>query len=242
MYEETTEKLLEFISKSPTAFQAAEETRRRFLEEGFTELKEEERWELEKGGKYFVMRNHSAIIGFSIPVNDCRRYHIIASHSDSPSFKIKENPEMSVNGAYVKLNVERYGGMLCAPWFDRPLSVAGRVVCREENGLAAHLVNVDRDFVLIPNLAIHMNKDANEGMKYNVQKDLLPLYGIGTEKGTFRRQIAEAAGVAEETILGMDLYLYNRQPGSVWGAAEEFVSSGRLDDLQCAFASLKGFR
>ena len=89
MYEETTEKLLEFISKSPTAFQAAEETRRRFLEEGFTELKEEERWELEKGGKYFVMRNHSAIIGFSIPVNDCRRYHIIASHSDSPSFKIK---------------------------------------------------------------------------------------------------------------------------------------------------------
>ena len=99
MYEETTEKLLEFISKSPTAFQAAEETRRRFLEEGFTELKEEERWELEKGGKYFVMRNHSAIIGFSIPVNDCRRYHIIASHSDSPSFKIKENPEMSVNGA-----------------------------------------------------------------------------------------------------------------------------------------------
>ena len=102
MYEETTEKLLEFISKSPTAFQAAEETRRRFLEEGFTELKEEERWELEKGGKYFVMRNHSAIIGFSIPVNDCRRYHIIASHSDSPSFKIKENPEMSVNGAHIQ--------------------------------------------------------------------------------------------------------------------------------------------
>ena len=92
MYEETTEKLLEFISKSPTAFQAAEETRKRFLEEGFTELKEEESWNLEKGGKYFVMRNHSAIIGFSIPVNDCRRYHIIASHSDSPSFKIKENP------------------------------------------------------------------------------------------------------------------------------------------------------
>mgnify|MGYP002235119098 FL=1 len=99
-----------------------------FLEEGFTELKEEERWELEKGGKYFVMRNHSAIIGFSIPVNDCRRYHIIASHSDSPSFKIKENPEMSVNGAYVKLNVERYGGMILSTWFDRPLSVAGRMI------------------------------------------------------------------------------------------------------------------
>ena len=140
MYEETTEKLLEFISKSPTAFQAAEETRRRFLEEGFTELKEEERWELEKGGKYFVMRNHSAIIGFSIPVIDCRRYHIIARHSDSPSFKIKENPEMSVNGAYVKLNVERYGGMILSTWFDRPLSVAGRMIVHK-NGKIPFVVH-----------------------------------------------------------------------------------------------------
>ena len=159
MYIETTEKLLEFISKSPTAFQAAEETRRRFLEEGFTELKEEERWELEKGGKYFVMRNHSAIIGFSIPVNDCRRYHIIASHSDSPSFKIKENPEMSVNGAYVKLNVERYGGMILSTWFDRPLSVAGRMIVRKNGKILEKLVNIDRDLVMIPSLAIHMNRD-----------------------------------------------------------------------------------
>ena len=227
MYEETTEKLLEFISKSPTAFQAAEETRRRFLEEGFTELKEEESWNLEKGGKYFVMRNHSAIIGFSIPVNDCRRYHIIASHSDSPSFKIKENPEMSVNGAYVKLNVERYG--------------AGRMIIRKNGKILEKLVNIDRDLVMIPSLAIHMNRDINGGYHYNVQKDMLPLYSGNGEKGNFMRMLAEEAEVRPEDILGHDLFLYNRMPGTIWGSRNEFVSSPRLDDLQCAFASLEGF-
>ena len=233
MYEETTEKLLEFISKSPTAFQAAEETRRRFLEEGFTELKEEERWELEKGGKYFVMRNHSAIIGFSIPVNDCRRYHIIASHSDSPSFKIKENPEMSVNGAYVKLNVERYGGMILSTWFDRPLSVAGRMIVHKNGKILEKLVDIDRDLVMIPSLAIHMNRDINGGYHYNVQKDMLPLYSGSGEKGNFMRMLAEEAEIRPEDILGHDLFLYNRMPGTIWGSRNEFVSSPRLDDLQC---------
>ena len=244
MYEETTEKLLEFISKSPTAFQAAEETRRRFLEEGFTELKEEERWELEKGGKYFVMRNHSAIIGFSIPVNDCRRYHIIASHSDSPSFKIKENPEMSVNGAYVKLNVEKYGGMICSTWLDRPLSVAGRVIVRTADGIATKLVNVDRDLMIIPNLAIHMNRQVNDGYAFNPQKDMLPLFCEAAEKqvkGCFLELIAKEAGVKAEDILDTDLFLYNRMTGSLLGADGEFLASPHLDDLQCAFSSLKGF-
>lgn len=185
MYEETTEKLLEFISSSPTAFHAAETIRKRFLEEGFTELKEEEPWELEKGGKYFVMRNHSAIIGFSIPMNDSGRYHIIASHSDSPSFKIKENPEMSVGGAYVKLNVERYGGMILSTWFDRPLSVAGRMIVRKNGKILEKLINIDRDLVMIPSLAIHMNRDINGGYHYNVQKDMLPLYSGNGEKGKF---------------------------------------------------------
>ena len=241
MYEETTEKLLEFISKSPTAFQAAEETRRRFLEEGFTELKEEERWELEKGGKYFVMRNHSAIIGFSIPVNDCRRYHIIASHSDSPSFKIKENPEMSVNGAYVKLNVERYGGMILSTWFDRPLSVAGRMIVHKNGKILEKLVDIDRDLVMIPSLAIHMNRDINGGYHYNVQKDMLPLYSGSGEKGNFMRMLAEEAEIRPEDILGHDLFLYNRMSGTIWGSRNEFVSSPRLDDLQCAFSSMEGF-
>ena len=148
---------------------------------------------------------------------------------------------MEVEGHYVKLNVEKYGGMLCAPWLDRPLSVAGRLVVREGNRLVTKLVSVDRDLVLIPNLAIHMNREANDGYKYNAQKDMLPLYGMGCEKGTFLKQIAEAAGVHAENIVGSDLFLYNRMEGSIWGAEEEFISIGNLDDLQCAFASLQAF-
>ena len=201
MYEETTEKLLEFISSSPTAFHAAETIRKRFLEEGFTELKEEEHWELEKGGKYFVMRNHSAIIGFSIPLNNSGRYHIIASHSDSPSFKIKENPEMSVGGAYVKLNVERYGGMILSTWFDRPLSVAGRMIVRKNGKILEKLINIDRDLVMIPSLAIHMNRDINGGYHYNVQKDMLPLYSGNGEKGKFLDMIAAEAEVPYQTFV-----------------------------------------
>ena len=241
MYEETTAKLLDFIKKSPTAFQAAGELRKRFLEEGYQELKEEEHWELQHGGKYFVMRNHSAIIAFSIPVNDSRRFHIIASHSDSPSFKIKENPEIPVNNAYVKLNVEAYGGMIMSTWFDRPLSVAGRMIVRKNGKIVEKMVCIDRDLLMIPSLAIHMNREVNGGYRFNVQKDLLPLYGNGGDKGTFMLMMAKEAGVRTEDILGHDLFLYNRMPGTVWGARNEFVSSPRLDDLQCTYASMEGF-
>ena len=131
--------------------------------------------------------------------------------------------------------------MICAPWFDRPLSVAGRVIVKEDGKLVTKLVDVDRDLLMIPNLAIHMNREVNDGYKYNAQKDLLPLFGDIAAKDTFMKTIAEAADVKEENILGHDLFLYNREKGSVWGANEEYVSIGRLDDLQCAFSSLKGF-
>ena len=167
----------------------------------------------------------------------------MASHSDSPAFKIKENPELETDGHYIRLNVERYGGMLCAPWFDRPLSVAGRVIVKDpvSGSFLTKLVNIDRDLVLIPNLAIHMNREANNGYKYNAQKDMLPLYGDLSAKDTFIKTVADAAGVHESDILGHDLFLYNREKASIWGASGEFISCGRLDDLQCAFASLKGF-
>ena len=148
---------------------------------------------------------------------------------------------MNVEEHYVKLNVEKYGGMLCAPWFDRPLSVAGRLIVKENNRLVTKLVNVDRDLVMIPNLAIHMNREANKGYDYNIQKDMLPLYGCGEAKGKFMKQIAEAANVEEDAILASDLFLYNRMKGSIWGACEEFISSPKLDDLQCAFSSLEAF-
>ena len=240
MYIETTEKLLDFIEKSPTAFQAVDEMQKRLTENGFEVLSEKEYWKLVPGGKYLVTRNNSALIAFCIPEKESRVFHIMASHSDSPSFKIKENPEIKVDNSYVKLNVEKYGGMLMAPWFDRPLSVAGRVIIRRNGGLKEKLVNIKRDLVMIPNLAIHMNREANNGVSYNPQKDLQPLFAAGNTDRTLLEIIAEQTGVKKEDIISHDLFLYNRMPGTIWGADKEFVSSARLDDLQCAFASMEG--
>ena len=240
MYIETTEKLLDFIEKSPTAFQAVDEMQKRLTENGFEVLSEKEYWKLIPGGKYLVTRNNSALIAFCIPEKESRVFHIMASHSDSPSFKIKENPEIKVDNSYVKLNVEKYGGMLMAPWFDRPLSVAGRVIIRRNGGLKEKLINIKRDLVMIPNLAIHMNREANNGVSYNPQKDLQPLFAVGNTDRTLLEIIAEQTGVKKEDIISHDLFLYNRMPGTIWGADKEFVSSARLDDLQCAFASMEG--
>ena len=241
MYVNTAEELLHFLKQSPTSFHAVFTMKEMLCQEGYEELKETQKWDLKKGGRYLVTRNDSSLIAFSIPEKEIDGYRIMASHSDSPSFKIKENPEIMTEDKYVKLNVERYGGMLCSPWFDRPLSVAGRVIVKKNGVFVSRLVNIDRDLVLIPNLAIHMDRAANDGYKYNIQKDLLPLYGTGAAKGTFFQQIADAADVSPDEILGHDLFLYNRQAGTIWGADNEFLSAGRLDDLQCAFASLKGF-
>ena len=238
---EITQELFDFIEKSPTAFHAVEQMKERLDEAGYRQLLEGAKWELNPDGKYYVIRNGSAIIAFRIPESEAQGFQIMASHSDSPTFRIKENPEMKVEQAYVKLNVEKYGGMLCAPWFDRPLSVAGRVIVKDGNKIKSKLMSVERDLVMIPNLAIHMNREVNTGYQYNVQKDMLPLFSMSGEEGEFEQLIADETGVEKEQIIGNDLYLYNRQKGSIWGANQEFLSIGRLDDLQCAFASLNGF-
>ncbi len=230
--------LFDFIQKSPTSFHAVREIEVRLEKAGFRRLEERDHWSLAAGGKYYVTRNQSALIAFRVPCGDYAGFHIAASHSDSPSLKVKESPEMDVERQYVKLNVEKYGGMLCAPWFDRPLSVAGRVIVQEGNRLETRLVNVDRDVLMLPSLAIHMNREVNDGYKYNIQKDMLPLFRMSGSGTTFRAMIAREAGVEEDRIKGADLLLYNRMPGTVWGAEGEFISAPRLDDLQCAFASL----
>ena len=231
-----------FLETSPCCFHAINNIKNILSEKQFIQLRENQKWKLRPGCSYFVMRNDASLIAFTLPVEDFHGMRIIASHSDSPAFKVKENPELETDGHYIRLNVERYGGMLCAPWLDRPLSVAGRVIVKDSRGnLVSRLVNIDRDLLLIPNLAIHMNREANNGYKYNAQKDMLPLYGSLTAKGTFMETIAKTADADKSDILGHDLFLYNRQKASIWGASEEFISSGRLDDLQCAFASLKGF-
>ena len=238
---ELTGKLIRFLENSPTCFHAVEQMAARLREAGFEELREEDSWKLKEGGSYYVIRNLSSLIAFRIPEGEWNGFQMMASHSDSPSFKLKENPEMEAEQHYVKLNVEKYGGMLCAPWFDRPLSIAGRLVVRDGERLISRLVNVDRDLVLIPSLAIHMNRQVNEGYAYNAQKDMLPIYGGKEAAGTLMKTIAQAAEVHPEDILGHDLFLYNRVKGTIWGAEEEFFSCGRIDDLQCAFSSLEGF-
>lgn len=235
-----TKELLTFIDKSPTSFHAVWNMKEQLLAAGFQEIQEDQRWELCLGGDYFVTRNDSAIIAFSIPEEEHEGFRIVASHSDSPTFKIKENPEIKVEDHYVKLNVEGYGGMILSSWMDRPLSVAGRIIVKEKNEYVSRLVNIDRDLLMIPNLAIHMNREINKGYAYNRQKDMLPVLGGIESKDSFFDMIKKAAGTESE-ILGHDLYLYNRQKGTVLGANQEFIASGRLDDLQCAFASMKGF-
>lgn len=230
------EGLLDFLKKSPSCFHAVETLKEELKD--FEELKECEKWTLQPGGRYYVTRNRSSIIAFVMPEGEYKSFQLIASHSDSPTFKIKENAELTVRGKYVQLDVERYGGMIFSTWFDRPLSVAGRVIVRDEKGIHTKLVDVDRDLLMIPSVAIHMNREVNNGYKYQPQVDLMPLFGSGDTAGTFKRLIAEHCGVSEEDIVGSDLYLYNRMPGTVWGAQNEYVSAGRLDDLECAYASV----
>ena len=235
------EELFQFIENSPSCFHAIETIRKKLNDEGFIELVEGRSWQIEKGKKYYVTRNLSSIIAFKIPENDFKNFHIVASHSDSPTFKIKENAEIEVNNKYVKLNTEKYGGMICSTWFDRPLSIAGRILVKEGNLVKTHLVNIDKDLVIIPNLAIHMNRAVNDGYKYNAQIDMLPLYGDNTSKGSLMKTVAQSVGVEEDSILGTDLFLYNRMKGTKIGANSEYISSPRLDDLECAYASLSAF-
>ena len=239
--------LLAFIRNSPSCFHAVRNVASRLSEAGFVPLREDGRWQLTPGTGYFVTRNSSSIAAFVVPPDGrCSRFKICAAHSDSPSFKIKGSGELRAETAYVKLNVEKYGGMLCAPWFDRPLSVAGRVICREEQEggrfrFSEHLVNVDRDLLLIPSLAIHMNREANNGLSYNVQDDMLPVFSCGGADGAFWETVADAAAVARERIAAADLFLYARDPGTFWGAQNEFIASPRLDDLECVYAGLEAF-
>lgn len=239
---ERVQELFQFIKNSPSCFHAIATIRKELLENNFIELTENKRWNLEAGKQYFVTRNQSSIIAFKVPCADYTSYHIVASHSDSPTYKLKENNEVEAAGKYVLLNTEPYGGMIASTWFDRPLSLAGRLLVKGENGgVKSVLVNVDRDLLMIPNMAVHMNREINNGYKYNPQIDMMPVLGDNTSKGSVKASVAAAAGVKEEDIISSDLYLYNRQEPCVWGANGEYLSCPQLDDLECSFVSLKGF-
>lgn len=243
MYKEVSRQLMSFIQQSPTAFHAVDTMKKMLNEAGYQELSESQKWSMTKGGKYYVTRNQSSLIAFHIGEKlDHYNFQIVASHSDSPTFKLKEKAEMEVKNHYLMLNTEGYGGMICSSWFDRPLSIAGRVMIKQNNTYQTRLLSFDRDLVLIPHLAIHMNRTVNEGYAYNKQIDMLPLFaGKQGQIGDLKKMIAKELQVDEEAIYGSDLYLYNRTAPSLWGAHEEFISAPRLDDLQCAYTSLQGF-
>ena len=234
--EKTTEKLIQFLDSAHSVYHAVALLVRELEEAGYAPLSEKESWTLQPGGKYYLTRNGSAVIAFRIPEEAPRGFLMSASHADRPTFKIKENGELT--GKYTRVATERYGGMLIAPWLDRPLSIAGRVFVETENGAQAKLLDIDRDLLLIPNVAIHMNRKANEGYAWNPAVDTLPLLGGKDDAGKLQKLLEETAG---GKILGHDLYLYVRQKASVWGIEEQFISSAALDDLECAWCCAQGF-
>ena len=242
MIEKEVQELLSFIDGNPTAYHTTASVRNILLKEGFSELLESRRWQLEPGGSYFVCRNGSSILAFRMGEQlENYSFNVAAAHTDSPCFRIKENAEIHMGRKYTKLNTEGYGGMIMSTWLDRPLSAAGRLIYEENGHLAEKLVAVDGTMLVIPSVAIHMDRSVNQGKKWNAQQDLLPLYGLSGGKTPFMSVIAASAGIKPEQILSHDLYLYSRVPGTVWGEEREFISSGKLDDLQCAFACFRGF-
>lgn len=232
---------IDFVKQSPTAFHAIDVLGRALEADGYERLNEFAPWRIAPGGRYYVTRNRSALIAFQTPEGGFAPFQIVASHSDSPAFKLKPACEDEAAGHYIRLNTEKYGGMLMASWFDRPLSIAGRLLVRTQRGIETRLVDLNRDAALIPNMPIHFNREVNDGYKYNAQIDLLPIFGDETAKGALARELAEIAGVSENEIIGSDLFLYSRAPGSVWGAGGEFFSCGRIDDLECAYTSARAF-
>ena len=228
--------LRHFLDASHSVFHAVDYLACQLEEAGYTRLSEGKGWELVPGGKYYVVRGGAAVLAFRIPQGDIRGFMMSAAHSDRPTFKVKENFESA--GAYTRMLVERYGGMLIAPWLDRPLSIAGRVMVQTPQGVTSKLVDIDKDLLLIPNVAIHMNRAANDGYKFNPAVDTLPLIGGKDAKGKLQQLLeAEAGG----KILGHDLFLYVRQKSTLWGLEEEFISSAALDDLECAWGCTQGF-
>ena len=241
------ENMLDFIYKSPTQFNAVEVSAEMLEKNGFEKLNSKENWKLEVGKKYYTTKNSSALVAFKVNSEEVEKegFRIIGSHTDSPGFRIKPNAEMESCGAYLKLNTEGYGGMILSTWLDRPLAMAGRVFLRGENPFkpVEKIVNINKPVCIIPNLAIHMNRSINDGYKYNKQTDMLPLVGLineQLEKDNYMvKLLASELNVEVEEIIDFDIFLYEYEKGCFTGANEEFISTGRLDNLSMYYSSVE---
>lgn len=228
--------LLTFIKNSPSPFHSIASIKKILKREGFIELNENLNYDLATNNKYYVVRNDSSIIAFKTPENlDHYSFNIVASHSDCPSYKIKPIAELTTDG-YKKLNVEGYGGMLPATWFDRPLSIAGRVIIGNEKKISSKLINFDKNILSLPSVAIHFNRNADDKI---TASDMFPT--LSQNEHTLKELLAKELNGNIEEIISYDLFVYNHQEGYFWGADEEFISSPKLDDLQCAYTTLMGF-
>ncbi len=228
-----TNRLTEFLNASYTAYQATENARQLLLENGFLPLSETEDWALEENGKYFVERNGSSLVAFTVGALDDFSFKIVASHTDSPALKLKENA-VSLTGAYAKLNAETYGGGIWYSFFDRPLKIAGRVVVNEGGILKSENV-ASEYFVTVPSLAVHMNRGVNEGFSVNAQTDLQPLFAL-SENGETPDFLS---GITEKEVVSYDLYLVNADMPYVFGRNGEFLASPRIDNLTSVCSSLE---
>lgn len=233
-----TENLIKYINDSPSAYHSVENALSILEAAGFTKLDSCERFSIAPGGKYYLTRGGSSLIALIIPEDVSKiSFTIGAIHGDSPCFKLKPRCESDAFGKYGKLTVEKYGGAILQSWFDRPLSVAGRIVIEEDGKLISKNVNVDRDLLIIPNVPIHLG---------NIKEptpltDFLPLFSEKESGIGLFDIIAEQANISPEKIISSDLFVYNRQKGVVFGAKNEFFSAPRIDDLECAYALLEGF-
>ncbi|NEZ46767.1 M18 family aminopeptidase [Clostridium niameyense] len=241
------QKLIDFIYNSPSPFHVVRNVEEILKQNGYFKLEENEKWYLKKGGKYYTCKNGSAILAFYIGKKDVEKdgFRIIASHTDSPTFKIKPSPEIFAEGNYLKLNTEVYGGPILNTWMDRPLSLAGRVVLKNENPMKPiiRLVNVKKPILIIPNLAIHMNRNINKGIELNRQKDMLPIIAMISDRlekdNYLLKIIAKELDVEIDEILDFELFLYEFEKGCIMGCNNEFISSPKLDDLSMVYASLR---
>lgn len=238
---EFSKDLIKFIDDSPVSYYAVKNAADVLREKGFVELKENEKWEVRPSGKYFVVRDGTALFAVDLGEDLRDGFDIIGSHTESPTFKLKSRPEIGAHG-YLKLNVEVYGGMIYSTWLDRTLSLAGKVVYEKDGKLSSSLINIDRDLLTIPNAAIHMNRTVNKDFAINPQDNLYPLVKTIKEKaeadGFIQNLLADELGIKACDIIDYDLALYDRQKGAI---INDMYQVGRIDNLGSVHASLMAF-
>ncbi len=230
---------LKFMQDSVTVFHACSNVETYLIANDYIKLEENTTWKIEYNKKYYIKRNDTAIFAIKTPSKkNTNGLNITTSHLDSPTFKVKPNSKLK--GEHVRLNIEAYGGPILPSWLDKPLSIGGRVIIKENNKLVSKLVYIDKDLLIIPNLPPHLNPSVSKGNEYSISQDILPLMSL--DKDTSLEDIlAKELNIDKSNILDYDIFLVNRQRASIGGSNDEFIFSPQLDDLASAYSCLQGF-